>query len=224
MNIKINNLFNYMNYKDNPQILDPLSSLIKLALLNFKNKGTKLSIYNNSIHFQEPSILQGSIRLYTGDNRNNLHNLGKPLQRVTEWYNPNITKCLKLIYKKAVDGLDILIDTYSSINNTSLIIYTITYYKDILNNILENKDNIYNNNLSSSIPLIDKNNDVNIENTFNNIWDIDEIEVINKLFILIINNKTNNKDYLYLIKSIETILEGKDNIIRDMIYNKITTI
>ena len=33
------------------QILDPFSTIIKLALLNYKDIGTKLSIVNNQIYF-----------------------------------------------------------------------------------------------------------------------------------------------------------------------------
>ena len=40
-------------------ILEPFCTLIKLILLSYKPDGTKISIYNNTIQFHEPSIIQG---------------------------------------------------------------------------------------------------------------------------------------------------------------------
>ncbi len=259
----MDNKYNIFKYKDDSQILDPLTCLIKLALLNFKKTGTKLSIYNNSIYFQESSFLQGPIRLYSGDNRNNLHNLGQPLLKATEWYNPHLTINLKLIYLKAISGLELLINTYKQNNgDTSLIIYTITYYKDILINVLNNTNinntNINNTNINnkptslSLLPVLvntfpeninmdnnedsdDSNNSNNsndnddnddnadtddnnknklvsvLSNTlmdtiksdnqksFNNIWDIDEIEIVNNLLNLIVKNRKRIEKRLYIL-------------------------
>ena len=54
---------NYINQiisnKEKNTILDPLTCIIKLGILNFKPKGTKISINNNRITYHEPSLLQG---------------------------------------------------------------------------------------------------------------------------------------------------------------------
>ena len=55
------NLFVGKNNKNNKQILDPLTTIIKVALLNFYDVGTKLSIYNNSIEIQELGVLSWSV-------------------------------------------------------------------------------------------------------------------------------------------------------------------
>ena len=68
-----------INDKNKSQVLDPLSSLIRLALLNYKPIGTKLSFYNNTINFQEPDFLQSAKRWSSGDNRNQIHNLYNPI-------------------------------------------------------------------------------------------------------------------------------------------------
>ena len=44
-------------------ILDPLSVIIKLAILNNKPIGTKLLIQNNVIYFQEPGPFQSICRM-----------------------------------------------------------------------------------------------------------------------------------------------------------------
>ena len=43
-------------------ILEPLSVIIKLAIISNKPIGTKLRMYNNIIYFQEPGIFQGFCR------------------------------------------------------------------------------------------------------------------------------------------------------------------
>ena len=47
-----------MSIKKENSRLDPLTTLIKLAILPYKPTGTKLSISNNYIHFSENTILQ----------------------------------------------------------------------------------------------------------------------------------------------------------------------
>ena len=48
-------------------------------------EGTKISIYKNSIQFHEPSVIQGFIRLWSGDCREDLHNLYNPIIKVLEY-------------------------------------------------------------------------------------------------------------------------------------------
>ena len=48
-------------------ILEPLCVVFRLSLLQYKDKGTKLSIKNNSIQYQDPSYDQGLIRMMAGD-------------------------------------------------------------------------------------------------------------------------------------------------------------
>ena len=80
-------------------VLDPLTSIVRLAILSFKSKGTKISINNNKITFCEPNMWQGTLRLAFGDNREDLHNLYNPIVKATKWYsceNVNIKDYSKL--------------------------------------------------------------------------------------------------------------------------------
>ena len=45
--------------KEKNIIIDPLSCFIKIGLLNFYQEGTKISITNNQIKFDEPNYFQG---------------------------------------------------------------------------------------------------------------------------------------------------------------------
>ena len=68
------------------QILDPLSCLCKLGMLAFYDKGTKISITNNIISFQEPGTTQWVKRTYYGDGKNDVSILYNPLLKAVEWY------------------------------------------------------------------------------------------------------------------------------------------
>ena len=134
-----NTLYNKSPDKNNSQVLDPLSSLIRLSLLNYKPIGTKLSFYNNTIVFQEPNFLQSAKRWTSGDNRTQIHNLYNPIFKIHQWYDikqPEFT----FILEKAKSGLQNLICCYDS--DSSTIAHSINYY-------IETIDNILNNNIKS---------------------------------------------------------------------------
>ena len=65
--------------KEKNVIIDPLTCIVKLAVLSFKAPGTKISISKNSILFHEPNFFQGTWRFFQGDKREDLHNLYKPI-------------------------------------------------------------------------------------------------------------------------------------------------
>ena len=47
---------------ENIQILEPLSVIINLATVSFKQDKTKIAIANNKIYIQEPNVRQGPVR------------------------------------------------------------------------------------------------------------------------------------------------------------------
>ena len=67
-------------------ILEPLCVIFRLAMLQYKDKGTKLSVKNNSIQYQEPAYDQGILRMLGGDCREDLHNLYHPILKAIDWY------------------------------------------------------------------------------------------------------------------------------------------
>lgn len=60
-------------------ILDPLSVIIKLAILSNKPIGTKLLIQNNVIYFQEPGPFQSIARMFYKTNKTDLQYIFNPL-------------------------------------------------------------------------------------------------------------------------------------------------
>ena len=73
----INSLF---ENKERPKyLLDPLTTIIKLAMLKYKTPLTKICIFNNEISFSDPSPFQGINRWRQGASRINIHYLYLPI-------------------------------------------------------------------------------------------------------------------------------------------------
>ena len=177
-------------------ILEPLCCVVKIALIQFKDKGTKISIIDNSIQFNEPSVTQGILRSFNGDCREDLHNIYHPLLKCIEWFP---LKDYELLYKECIKGLEILNSVYD--NNTT-IHHTITHYISVINE--DNKIELPETN-----PIIDQ---------LKNIWSQDEIKAIQELLALIINNK-NREIY---INALNDIISAKEKIVCEYI-KKIST-
>ena len=178
-------------------ILEPLSCILKLILLQYKEIGTKISISNNSILFNNPNYVQGICRFIDGDCREDLHNLYHPLLKATQWYP---LKDYKLLYLESKKGLELLKNVY---NDNTTIHHTISHYIDIVSGTNTQK-------IPDTNPIID---------TLKDIWQPEEIIAIHELLKLIQLDK--NKD-IYL-KSIEDIVSAKEKIVNQYIHKVSTT-
>jgi len=192
-----NNVISYYNPNQKNLILEPLSCVIKLILLQYKEKGTKISVYNNSLFFNEPFFGQGIIRSLYGDKREDLHNMYHPLLKALEWYP---LQEYQSYYEECKKGLELLLDVYD--NNTT-IHHTISHYISIVDGT--NKQRIPDPN-----PIID---------TLRDMWSKEEIKVIHELLQLIKSDK--NRD-IYL-KSLEDIVLAKEKLVNEYIQKVSTT-
>jgi hypothetical protein len=118
-----------MNKKERHIILDPFSCLAKLALLKYMPIGTKISIYENKLYFNEPSSMQGVVRFIYGDGREDLHNLYQPIRKCAKWFWNDTNGEIKYLFQNAVGGIKMLKGSYSS---WSTIQHTLDYYILIL--------------------------------------------------------------------------------------------
>lgn len=185
--------------KNNNYILEPLCVIFKLAILQYKPKNTKLSIKNNSIHFQEPSYDQGIIRKWEGDSREDLHNLYHPILKSIEWYDSK-DEDFKFLYSESISGLCELNSVY---DNNSTIKHTISHYISV---IQFNDNDEYKKKIKFN-PIID---------SLKEIWTKDEIKSAISLLYLINTNKNRE---LY-IKSLELIIDDKEK----FVYNYLNEI
>ena len=180
-------------------ILEPLTVIFRLSLLQYKDKGTKISIRDNSIQYQLPTYDQGLIRMIEGDTREDLHNLYHPLLKCIEWYP---YESYQFIYDECIIGLNILNSVY---DRNSTIRHTISHYISVIQmneceNIIEDVD---------INPIIDK---------LKEIWTIQEINSAISLLKLI-HDDVNRDIYL---DSLELIIQNKESFIHDLL-KKIST-
>lgn len=128
---------NHMQY-----VLDPLSVIIKLAILSNKPIGTKFRIHNNTILLQEPGLWQGLVRGYFQSNKNEIIYLYNPLNQACQQFlnarfidkTPNIVK----LFICANRGLDRLKETYA---DCPMVVICLHFYSNLVENLLDNYGN-----------------------------------------------------------------------------------
>jgi hypothetical protein len=188
---------------DKTKILDPLNTIIKLAILSYKQPNTKLSIIDHNIKLYEPSYFQGAIRIYNGDNKEDLHYLLNPIYLACK--NHLNDKTIEL-FKLARTGLILLKDTYK---NFQTINHTLDLYIFIIDNALNKTD------LEFGFVKISP-EDIEIYNKFLYKWQDTELNIIVLSFNLIKQTPISSK--IHYITSIENILIPIDKAIQDISY------
>ena len=183
-------------------LLEPLSCILRLILLSYKPEGTKISICNNSMQYQEKSYFQSIMRSFQGDTREDLHNLYHPILKCLEWYSPD-NNIHKYFYQKSIEGLETLMKTYE---HKTTIIYTISHYRELLHGN-QPENNIVDSEKIS--PLVER---------FKDFWNQEEIETIYKLCLLI-ENETDQDIYL---QSLEDIITSKETKVYEYIKQSCT--
>jgi len=184
-------------------LLDPLSVIIKLAILGNKPIGTKLLIQNNVVYFQEPGFFQSITRFYYSTNKTDLQYMYNPIYIacLTFLSKESIAKTprLKNLFINALAGLKNLIETYKS---CSILTLCLNYYYAIIKNYIENTQNDYLFYKDGLTSLYTK----ELTDSLNNQWTQEKIKVILDLISFLTNDEmaANN------VKSLETIMENND--------------
>ena len=200
----MDNIYNlYLNFFNSKpdSILDPLTCLIRLGILEFKPIHTKISINNNKITYCEPHIFQGTVRWSNGDNREDIHNIYNPIIKSLQWYDVE-NQDIKNILIFSIKGLNKLKKTYEP---NSTIAHSLEYYSDYIKKRLKTKNK-----------LIDENNSIFIQ--LKNLWNDRELNIVNNLLLELDENKNNEA----LIKALEVILEKKEEVVKNIILNSTT--
>ena len=191
-------------------ILEPLCCILRIILLNYKSDGTKISIQNNSIQYNDPTFYQGILRSIYGDNREDIHNLYAPILKGFEWYSITDSKINNYLFENLIIGLEKLNSVYEE---NTIIHHSITHYITMVKYLLETNDfNKFKNDKKES-PLIED---------LKSIWEKDEIYIIYKNLNYINNSTDVNLKKTY-IKNIEDILSYKENQVKDYINSSSTT-
>jgi len=213
------NAFVYNKQKDKiDMILEPLQSMIQLALLSICPVGTKLRIKENILYLHTPNITQPFIRWYNADKKDDLYFLYAVIKRFIKWYNPVLNaksimseELYQLIITMSIEGLGNLFKTYTS-SDSNTVIHVIQMYKNLLE---------YNNDkIMIEDYIVDgEKNKINIDEVFEKIIVIYEKNIMQVIYYTLLQAKEET-EYNYktnIIDGLNLILNKYNTIIKEWI-------
>ena len=192
-------------------ILEPLQVLIQLAVLSFLPIGTKMSISNNILYLQQPTMLQGVKRWYQKDNKDDLYYLFHAIRRYYKWYKDRDDQVFAEILSLAIKGIGKLTDTYNQAGITT-ITHTLNLYKNILEQ--DSKD-LFKDETEQSISM-----DTVFEK-ITKIYDRRLLIIIYSTFE-IMKDDENEENLKMYIDGLNSILKPTENKIRKWILDNLT--
>lgn len=194
-------------------ILDPLSVIVKLAILSNKPVGTKLLIQNNIIYFQEPGPFQSLCRIVYKSNKTDLQFIYNPINSACLHFlskkNGEKSPRLKNLFLCAQNGLKKIMETYKS---CSIITITLNYYYSLLTNHINetyNETMFVKDNLTCyyTHDMVDK---------LNKQWTDEKIKIVLDIIAFLLKNENPNN-----VKSLETIMEDIDKNTKSIINSNL---
>jgi hypothetical protein len=191
-------------------ILEPMQVMIQLALLAHSPIGTKISVSNNILTIQLPTLTQGVVRWWNNDNKDDLYYLFHAIRRYYKWYKSQDEDIYQYILKWAIKGIDKLSETYNKADKNN-IRHTLALYKNVLD---LKADEIFKDEADTT---------VNIDNVFQEIINIYDDNLLNIIYnSLLMMEKEKNTEYTenYLNGTI-LILEPMNIKIRKWIIEKL---
>jgi len=191
-------------------ILDPLSVIIKLAIISNKPVGTKIRIDNNIIYLQEPGPFQAICRYFFKNNKADIQFLYNPIELACQHYLTkkviHETPKIKDLFKCAQNGLLKLGETYKQ---CAVMRICLNYYLSLISNHLEEKNNetlFKKDNMSQfyTVEILDK---------LTKNWKQEKIKIILNLTTFLSNDECAEAN----VKSLETIINGVDEQVHQLL-------
>lgn len=229
------------------QILDPLSCLCKIGMMAYYAKGTKISITNNIISFQEPDNIQWVKRKYLGDGQNDISTLYNPILKAIEWYilqNENdeddeedekdddkernysisLERDNDVIYETKLSAVKNIIE-HAIIGFTKLqytygdgnVTLAIKFLKNNLRVSME--DNFTMDKFMKLNEMDEPEENVINYSKIKEIWKEDRIKLVSRQFDLLDKNKHDVSSLEYLLKSMKSQLMDTDTKFQDLVKN-----
>ena len=199
------------------EYIDPICTILKLCLLQYKNMGTKISIKNNVISIQDPGYIQGVQRWMNSDGRDQLHQLKLPIfyfRGIVLGFIPvdhlNIDQyILNYINDLAIKGLKKIRITYENERKVgSMVKNCIDDYIKILSTVYTYDD--YAIDLSNTKKTL-----YALYNEYTKLWNYEEFIIIVNL-LKIADTKENPNIHNGIADGIDNILRAKDLEIDDI--------
>lgn len=162
--------------KTKPYIVDPLSVIIKLAIISHKPVGVKISIADNILYIQDAGIFQPIVRYYFNYNKGDLHYLYNPIELACQHFlvvndDTEIPANIVHLFLCALRGIQRLKETYKDV---SVIVLCLNYYANLISNYLG--DN-YNEELFKKDMMTCHYTDELVEK-LNERWTIEKIKLV----------------------------------------------
>ena len=192
-------------------ILEPLQVLTQLAVLSYLPVGTKISISNNILYLQQPTMFQGVLRWYQKDNKDDLYYLFHAIRRYYKWYKHKDDEVFTKILSLAIKGIEKLIETYNKIGITT-ITHTLNLYKNILE---QDSDELFKDENHNSISVDD------VFETITELYDRKLLVILYSIFE-IMEKEENDKNIQLYVQGLNKILEPTQNNIRKWILDNLT--
>jgi|TARA_B100001142_G_scaffold314345_1_gene351780 hypothetical protein len=188
-------------------IIEPLQTIIQLAILSNLKVGTKMSIDNNILTLQSPKWHQGVMRWYNADSQEDLYYLYHAIRRYYKWYKSQTDEIFGYFLLRAIKGLEKLINTYSYSNNHT-ITQTLALYKNLLE--MENAELFKTNNDEDG---------VSIDVVFEKIKTLYSQEILQIVFntLLLMENEKDDKSVKYYAEGLQRLLKPLNYNIRKWI-------
>lgn len=193
-------------------ILDPLSVIIKLSLLGYKQVGTKVNISNNIVQLQEVGIFQSLVRMVQKNNKSDLQYLYNPIEIASRYYLseemlekfPN----MRSLFESALKGITKLTETYKE---HLLVVICLHFYRNILTNYL---GEIYMDDLFIDDELT-KYYDDELLNKMEKRWTDDKLQLILEMNDYLVKNESSNKN----IDCLELFIKNVDSETQNILKN-----
>lgn len=219
----------YVRNNDTNKILDPISTIVRLALLRYKNEGnqskTKISVDDNKVIFNEHSFwtsyYQGAYRYFNDYSRKDLILIYPPVFRSMYWFNQNTDEMLshniKNILSVTKKGFETLREMYKDADGR--IEMFLDHCIDKINKFIDGTFDI--DSLDNQIKLDDQRYE-KLFKTIKLLWSPKEIQIISDKISEIEEHldKHGTLECVAIHKYLNTIieiLEDKDQEFKNMI-------
>ena len=191
-------------------ILEPMQVMIQLALLAHSPIGTKISVSNNILTIQPPTSMQGVVRWWNNDNKDDLYYLFHAIRRYYKWYKSQDDAVYQYILTWAIKGIDKLSETYNKADKNN-IRHTLALYKNVLD---LKADEIFKDDAEST---------VNIDSVFQEIVNIydDKLLYVVHNSLLMMEEEQNTEHVDNYLNGLILILEPMNIKIRKWIMEKL---
>lgn len=207
-------MFRNKNMKEqSDMILEPLQVMITLSILGFCPIGTKITISNNTLYLHRPTMVQGLLRWWEGDSKDDLYYLFHAIRRYYKWYKNENNKLFKELLVLAQKGIKNLIKTYQKAEKKS-ILHTLSLYGSILE--LETPDLFNKTTDDKESVTIDK-----VFETVKSLYDNKILLIVSCMFKML-SSTENVDDIDNYIEALNMALEPTNKIIRNWIQENLT--